>query len=218
MAYLVPDLQIIDEKNNNLSDLQFCSEFCFCYEEEIKKSRFITSLGRANNRDSAKNFIDMVKKKYHDATHNCYAFALGPPKDTANIGQSDDGEPYGTAGKPMLNMLLHGEIGECVVVVTRYFGGIKLGQGGLVRAYQGMVGNALNLVKTCEKISYEELKLICNYDAINKIYHLMPQYDAKIINESYNEQIEFTFSIPSTFLLDFQTELQNACAGNIIFQ
>ena len=104
-------------------------------EEKIKRSRFIATVAHASTEKDVKTFISMIKKEFPDATHNCWAYVAGPPGDTARVGMSDDGEPHGTAGKPILTVLLHSEIGEIVAVVTRYFGGTKLGKGGLVRAY-----------------------------------------------------------------------------------
>ena len=106
-------------------------------EEIIKRSRFIATVAWAPDVGAAKSFIETIKSEFPDATHNCWAYAAGPPGDTAAVGFSDDGEPHGTAGRPMLNALLHSGIGEAAVVVTRYFGGVKLGSGGLVRAYSG---------------------------------------------------------------------------------
>lgn len=191
--------------------------FCFRIEEDIKKSRFITSLGHANSKEGAKAFIDRIRQEFPDATHNCFAYALGPPKDTANIGQSDDGEPHGTAGKPMLNMLLHSNIGECVTVVTRYFGGIKLGPGGLVRAYQGAVAKALDNVESVLKINYLSFSLLCDYEHINKIHHIMPQHNATIIKETFNERIEYSFTLPENDFENFRKALSDASNGRMQF-
>lgn len=100
----------------------------------VKRSRFIATIARSSNPRATKAFVQEIRDEFHDATHNCWAFATGPPGDTAAVGASDDGEPHGTAGRPMLNVLLHSEAGEIAAVVTRYYGGIKLGTGGLVRA------------------------------------------------------------------------------------
>ena len=211
--YMIPDLHVCEDK----CPKQLSSDFCFRVEEDIKKSRFITSLGHADTKESAKRFIDKVREDFSDATHNCWAFALGAPKDTANVGQSDDGEPHGTAGKPMLNMLFHGKTGECVVVVTRYFGGIKLGPGGLVRAYQGAVLHALEQVPKIEKITLEELSLQCEYEHINKIHHLMPQFNAKILSEVFDSNITYNVSVPKHQSDLFKQSLSNVGNGQIIF-
>ncbi|MFQ8890076.1 MAG: IMPACT family protein [Bilophila wadsworthia] len=113
-----------------------------------RRSRFIVSL--AIRRPEAANPSSMDQTGIPDATHNCWAYAAGAPGQTSKVGYSDDGEPHGTAGRPMLTMLLHGGVGELSAVVTRYFGGIKLGTGGLVRAYQGMVKLGLETLPTRE--------------------------------------------------------------------
>ncbi len=210
--YMIPHLQIYDDKSN-----KFSHDFYFRVEEDIKKSKFITTLGRSDNRESAKLFIDTIRKEFPDATHNCWAFALGEPKDTANIGQSDDGEPHGTAGKPMLNILLHSDLGECVVVVTRYFGGIKLGPGGLIRAYQGGVAHALDLVEKIEKIIYEDIIVQCEYEHINKIHHLSPQFNASIIKETFTSQIQYVLRLPQNQVEMFKATLANTGNGKITF-
>ena len=106
-------------------------------EQTIKRSRFICTAAHVTSPEEAKAFIDQIREEFSDARHNCWAFAAGAPGATAQVGMSDDGEPHGTAGRPMLTVLLHCGVGEIAVVVTRYFGGILLGTGGLIRAYQG---------------------------------------------------------------------------------
>ena len=112
-------------------------------EEEIQRSRFITTLAHTPTLDEARAFVQQMKAEFGDASHNCWAYVVGPPGSSAQIGMSDDGEPHGTAGKPMLTVLLHADVGDVTAVVTRYFGGTKLGKGGLVRAYSGGVQQAL---------------------------------------------------------------------------
>ncbi len=190
-------------------------EYCYRVEEDIKKSRFITSIGRADSKEKAKFFIDKIRAEFPDATHNCWAFAVGAPKDTAHVGQSDDGEPHGTAGKPMLNMLLHGEVGECVAVVTRYYGGIKLGPGGLVRAYQGGVALAFDSLPVIKKILYSTFRISCEYAHINKVHHLVPQFEATIVAEEFDEKICYTFSLPAHKQHELEQALLNVGNGKI---
>ena len=121
-------------------------------EEEISRSRFITTVAPARTLDEAQQFIQRIREEFPDATHNCWAYVVGPPGSTARIGMSDDGEPHGTAGKPMLGMLLHGDTGDTVAVVTRYFGGTKLGTGGLVRAYGGCLQRALQAMPRAARV------------------------------------------------------------------
>lgn len=121
------------------------------FEEEIKKSIFITYLARTSSVDDAKAFVAEIKAKHSDARHNCWGFVAGRPDDSMKWGFSDDGEPSGTAGKPILAQLSGSGIGEITAVVTRYYGGVRLGTGGLVKAYGGGVQQALKLIETEEK-------------------------------------------------------------------
>ena len=122
------------------------------YQEVIKKSRFIVHIGHTPDVKSAKEYIAGVRSKYSDAGHHCWAHVAGEPGGSHMLGFSDDGEPNGTAGKPMLNVLMGSGIGEITAVVTRYFGGIKLGTGGLVRAYGGSLNHAMDELLTTERI------------------------------------------------------------------
>lgn len=122
------------------------------FEEEIKKSRFITYLQRTEGLEEAKAFWAKIKLEHSSARHHCWATVAGKPTDSQQLGFSDDGEPAGTAGKPMLNALLGCGVGEISVVVVRYFGGTLLGTGGLVRAYGNGVQQALKLLETETKV------------------------------------------------------------------
>ena len=121
-------------------------------EETVRRSRFIVTMARVSSPEEAKAFIERIREEHAGATHNCWAYNAGAPGDTAQVGASDDGEPKGTAGRPMLAALLHSDVGEVAAVVTRYFGGILLGTGGLVRAYQGAVKLGL---ETCAVSSFQ---------------------------------------------------------------
>ncbi|GAB7389907.1 YigZ family protein [Lactococcus garvieae] len=141
----------------------------FIAEEEIKKSRFICHLKRVYTEEEARAFISEIKKEHHKANHNCSAFTLGERQEIQR--SSDDGEPSGTAGVPMLEILKKREITNVCAVVTRYFGGIKLGAGGLIRAYAGSVGHALYQVGLVKFVTQEQLILTLdygNYDGLQR--------------------------------------------------
>ncbi|KJQ91842.1 elongation factor, partial [Vibrio sp. S457-15] len=121
------------------------------FEEEIKKSVFITYRAHTPGGGAEKAFVDQIKAKHSDARHNCWGFVAGRAEDAMKWGFSDDGEPAGTAGKPILAQLSGFRVGEITSVVTRYSGGIKLGTGGLFKAYDGGVQQALKLLQTIEK-------------------------------------------------------------------
>jgi uncharacterized YigZ family protein len=165
-------------------------------EETIKRSRFIATITHAPTEEQAKAFISGIKKEFPDATHNCWAYVAGPPGDTARIGMSDDGEPHGTAGKPMLSVLLHSDIGEVVVVVTRYYGGVKLGGGGLVRAYSGAVKNALEGLSLKENRDLVSIRATFGYSRITVVKQMIESFDSRITAEDYGADVSFTIELP----------------------
>lgn len=182
-------------------------------EETIKRSRFIVHVGHAPDTDSAKAFIDTIRAEHPDATHNCWAFAAGPPGDTAQVGMSDDGEPHGTAGKPMLNVLLHGAVGELAVVVTRYFGGIKLGTGGLVRAYSGMVQLGLETLPTKEKTFPVRLEVVIGYSSVTLFKRLLPELEAEIVGETFDTDAGFEVELPREHVSEFVAKVAELTNG-----
>ena len=130
-------------------------------EEEIKKSRFICFMKRVTSEEEARDFINKIKKEHYKANHNCSAFILGKSMEIKR--SSDDGEPSGTAGVPMLTVLENHELTNVVAVVTRYFGGIKLGAGGLIRAYAGAVANAVKNTGVVKVKEQEGISIIMSY-------------------------------------------------------
>lgn len=164
--------------------------------EVIQKSRFITEATHAPDPEAAHAFLAEVKEKYPDATHHCWAFVAGPPGSTASIGMSDDGEPHGTAGRPMLTALLHGGVGEIVAVCTRYYGGTKLGTGGLSRAYSGGVKLLLESLPTEERIERVTLRVEVDYGAVDSLQRLMAETEAIVESEDYGERVAFELSVP----------------------
>ncbi|CAI2303781.1 YigZ family protein [Vibrio parahaemolyticus] len=159
------------------------------FEEEIKKSVFITYLAHTPSVDAAKAFVDQIKAKHSDARHNCWGFVAGRPEDSMKWGFSDDGEPSGTAGKPILAQLSGSGVGEITAVVTRYSGGIKLGTGGLVKAYGGGVQQALKLLQTIEKKITTKLRLTLDYGLMPIAQSIMPQFGAVEVAAEYSDQV-----------------------------
>ncbi|EHR4996051.1 YigZ family protein [Vibrio parahaemolyticus] len=159
------------------------------FEEEIKKSVFITYLAHTPSVDAAKAFVDQIKAKHSDARHNCWGFVAGRPEDSMKWGFSDDGEPSGTAGKPILAQLSGSGVGEITAVVTRYSGGIKLGTGGLVKAYGGGVQQALKLLQTIEKKITTKLRLTLDYGFMPIAQSIMPQLGAVEVAAEYSDQV-----------------------------
>ncbi|GKX66006.1 YigZ family protein [Inconstantimicrobium mannanitabidum] len=149
-----------------------------------KKSQFIGYIKRVTTEDEAKEFIAEIKSKHKDATHNCSAYVIGQNMNTQRY--NDDGEPQGTAGIPILEVIKKNEITDCVIVVTRYFGGILLGTGGLNRAYTKGAAIAIKAAGIVEKVQGVEMDIILDYDLLGKIQYLFGQ------NDWYMENIEYT--------------------------
>ena len=185
-------------------------------EEIVKRSRFITTVAWAPDVGAAKAFVESIKAEFPDATHNCWAYAAGPPGDTAAVGFSDDGEPHGTAGRPMLNALLHSGVGEAAVVVTRYFGGVKLGSGGLVRAYSGATVSGLEATPLREKITPERLKISLDYTLITQFKRALEGFEAVVLEETFTDAASFCVEMPEEHaenFIRFLTDLSHGKAG-----
>ena len=185
-------------------------------EETIKRSRFIATVAHAFTEEDAKVFISIIKNEFPDATHNCWAFVAGPPGDTARIGLSDDGEPHGTAGKPILTVLLHSEIGEIVAVVTRYFGGTKLGTGGLVRAYSGSVKNALAGLSIKEKRDVITLTAILDYSKVTAVRQMIESFNSEINEAKYEADVSFKIELPKNNKDSFIHAITDLTGGEIL--
>lgn len=182
-------------------------------EDRIEKSRFIASAARASSADEARAFVDALRAEFPDATHHCFAFVAGPPGTSAAIGSSDDGEPAGTAGRPMLNVLMNSGVGEIVVVVTRYFGGVKLGKGGLVRAYTGAVQHALREMETTERVTMLDVRVTVDYPYVDVVRRTIDNVDGSIDHEAFETHVTFHIRIPDDRRLDFERTLLDVTAG-----
>ena len=165
-------------------------------EEEINRSRFITTVGYTPTVEAARAFVATVSAEFADASHNCWAYVIGPPGSTGQIGMSDAGEPHGTAGRPMLTVLLHAGIGDICAVVTRYFGGTLLGKGGLVKAYSGGVQLALQSLPLSERIPKAELIVVLDYANITPLKRLLPSYEAEVLEEEYAADVTYRLKLP----------------------
>ena len=169
-------------------------------EDEIveKKSRFISYAKPVKTDEEAREFIEKTKKKYWDARHNCFAYVIGERGQLQRC--SDDGEPNGTAGKPMLDVLLGNELRNVAVVVTRYFGGTLLGTGGLVRAYSQAVKAGLQASVVITKILGVKLHIETDYTTFGKIQYILAQRELKILDTVYTDKVELEVLIPKTEL------------------
>jgi uncharacterized YigZ family protein len=183
---------------------------------EIQRSRFITTLAPAATVEDAADVVRQVSAEFADATHNCWAYVVGPPGSTARIGMSDAGEPHGTAGRPMLTALLHGGVGDVVAVVTRYYGGTKLGTGGLVRAYGGGVRDALATLPLAERVETAELDVRVDYAHVAAVQHLLPAVEAEVLEERYLERVSYRLRLPAGAVAEFQARLTDATRGQAV--
>jgi uncharacterized YigZ family protein len=160
-----------------------------------KKSRFIATVASVSSQEEADAFLASVKKKYWDARHNCSAMVLGERGEFTRC--SDDGEPSGTAGRPMLAVLTGAELKNVCVVVTRYFGGVLLGTGGLVRAYSKAVQEGLNACTVAEEVDGFRLRIFTDYNTAGKVQYLLAQQNLPVTDISYTESVELETLVPA---------------------
>lgn len=182
-------------------------------EDEIveKKSRFIATVLPVRTEEEALGFIEATRKKYWNARHNCFAYVIGERGELARC--SDDGEPQGTAGKPMLDVLLGEEIHNVAVVVTRYFGGVLLGTGGLVRAYSSAVKAGLASSVIITKISGVKLKIDTDYTGLGKIQYILGQRGIKILDSVYTDKVELIVLLAKEISGEVQSEITEGTNG-----
>ncbi|MEJ6120763.1 YigZ family protein [Vibrio sp. 2-Bac 85] len=186
------------------------------FQEEIKKSRFLTFISPARGKTAAMQYLADIKALHKDARHHCWAYIGGSPKDSVNMGCSDDGEPKGTAGKPMLAVLQGTNVGEIVAVVVRYSGGIKLGTGGLVRAYSNGLQQLCPTMPTMEKRFFQQFKLQCNYAQMATVEHILASHSGRIINVDYQQEVVALIEVDSEQIIQFKQKLQSSMQGQII--
>ena len=162
-------------------------------QEEIKKSRFICHIKRVTTEDEARNFIQAVKKEHYKATHNCSAFILGERSKMKR--SSDDGEPSGTAGVPMLGVLENHQLTNVCAVVTRYFGGIKLGAGGLIRAYAGSVALAIKEIGSVHIKEQLGLRLTLSYSQYQELPNFLKAKQLQEQDTAFTDQVQTTIFV-----------------------
>lgn len=187
-------------------------------EEEILRSRFITTIGPAASVEEARALITGVQAEFPDATHTCWAYVVGPPGSSAQNGLSDDGEPHGTAGRPMLTVLLHSGVGDVVATVTRYYGGTLLGTGGLVRAYSGGVQAALLELPRAEKRARVELLLVLDYSALSGVRRLLPQFEADVVDEEFAADVTLRLRLPAEQTEPFAAAVVDLTHGQALIE
>jgi len=174
-------------------------------ETEVKKSRFIARSSCVKTREQALAFLAQAKQDYPDARHHCWAYLLGNPHSASSAAMSDDGEPGGTAGKPILNVIQHKDIGDIVVVVIRYFGGVKLGAGGLTRAYSGATEALLSTIELQLQIPSVIKEFICAFSQEQLVRHYVKLWEAEVINVAYADKVKMELKFPQSKLAEVES-------------
>lgn len=185
------------------------------WSQEIKRSRFIGHLAHTASEAEAKAFLLEIRHRYPDARHWCWAFKMGPPGRLFHEACSDDGEPTGTAGKPILNVLQHSPITDVCIVVVRYFGGIKLGAGGLVRAYSGTASSTIALVETVTKIPKTTILLAFPYAFEDLVRRQLSNHHGQVVDIQYAEQITAECEVQADQCGALSVLLRNESSGAI---
>jgi uncharacterized YigZ family protein len=182
-------------------------------EQTIQRSQFICTIHRAADPSSAQAFLREMNAEFPDATHNCWAYVAGPPGASAVAGMSDAGEPHGTAGRPMLTVLLHSGVGEIAAVVTRYYGGTKLGTGGLVKAYGGTVQLALAGLPVTEWVDYVNVVVSVGYPSVSAIQRAIAALGAEAIETVYGADARYRLRVPRENVSALATAVADATNG-----
>jgi len=186
------------------------------HETVVIRSRFICYLSPCTSIDEAKAQVKLHQQAHPQASHHCYAFLTKAANDSLGYGYSDDGEPSGTAGKPMLAVLQGGGTGEICAVVVRYFGGTKLGTGSLQRAYADSVRQALVFLQAKTKIAMATKTLACQYSQVDDVLHIISQAAGQIVAQEYLQQVQFSLLIPEAKLALVAQKLQTLSAGKLV--
>ncbi|HKJ67741.1 MAG TPA: YigZ family protein [bacterium] len=185
-------------------------------ELKVKGSKFIGQIFPVNSRSAADQKISEIKVEFYDAAHNCSAYRIGTGKDTLYY-YDDDGEPSGTAGKPIFQTLVGEELTYTLLVVTRYFGGTKLGTGGLVRAYSETAKLAIGQANIVEKVKTDILQLQTIYEDISQVMRVIERLHGQIVHQDYGEEVRLDVAVRRSISDQFRQELRDATAGRIRF-
>ncbi|UNU74179.1 YigZ family protein [Moraxella nasovis] len=174
---------------------------------EIKKSEFLAFAHPITNRDQLTFHVEHYRQTYPDARHVCYGYIIGDPNNTTSAGFDDDGEPNGTAGRPILNVLQHKAIGNVCVIVVRYFGGIKLGAGGLTRAYATATQMAVDKMSLAVFVPQSTVKIMCDFKDEAQVRYLTEQVQGEILEVDYCKAVMLTARLDDEKIAQFQESL-----------
>lgn len=161
----------------------------------IKKSEFIASAYPVTSREEAMFHVEQLREQYADARHHCWAYIIGDPNNTTSAGFDDDGEPNGTAGKPILNVLQHKSIGNVIIIVVRYFGGIKLGAGGLTRAYAGSAQAAVDMMTLKDYVPLIQVQILAEFATEAQCRYVVESLNGRIDDVTYSKQVTLTATL-----------------------
>lgn len=181
-----------------------------------KKSRFIANVFPVSDEEEALVFIEKIKKQYWDARHNCYAYVIGINAEKQRC--SDDGEPQGTAGRPMLDVLLGQGLRNVLVVVTRYFGGTLLGTGGLVRAYSQAVREGVEASEVVLKCPALKMHIYTDYNGAGKLQYIMSSNEINVIDTIYTDNVEITAPVPAEMYQMIENKILEATSASAVIE
>lgn len=187
-------------------------------EIEEKRSRFICLLSPVQNKADIQSALDCAREQYPAANHYCWAYVIGAAYQPTWVAANDDGEPSGTAGRPMLNVLQQREVGDILAVVVRYFGGVKLGAGGLVRAYSNVTSQALDAAQLKTVLPMTSLTVIIDYAHENFLRNKLAAFGGTLEDVSHAEAVRCKVSVPSQFAAEFCTWLTGQTSGKSIIE
>ncbi|WP_022941547.1 YigZ family protein [Psychromonas hadalis] len=185
------------------------------FTEQIKKSRFITYLAPVKGKQATLAYLQQIKNLHKDARHHCWAYVADSPKNSVLMGCSDDGEPKGTAGKPMMALLQGCNIGEIMVVVVRYSGGIKLGTGGLVRAYSKGIRQLLPQIEIEQKRFYQQYQVSCDYAQMAQLESLLVASVGRIVQVNYLQSVDALIEVDLQQRVTFLKQLESVTQGKV---
>jgi len=185
-------------------------------ETRILASRFLADAVPVQSKDEAENYLQGLRKKFHDANHHCYAYRLG--SDGQESRSSDDGEPGGTAGKPILAAIDREGLTNALVVVTRYFGGTKLGTGGLVRAYGEAAALALKEAGKKQQLITAPLAFAVAHPKVSQVMHISSRHDARIVQTLYDEEVHFRLEVRRSLVEKLRADLVQGTSGGVRFE
>ena len=184
-------------------------------EHEIKKSRFIGVADRVCSARHVDDALTAVKNEFPDATHHCWAYILGDPTSSSVVRMNDDGEPSGTAGKPILGVLQHKNVGDVLLVVVRYFGGVKLGAGGLVRAYASTASKTMEQLELAPAIREQAGRVRLDYAEEQPIRRLLDELGVTVTDSTYDDGVELAIRFPEDRARELRDALAERSSGRV---